>query len=87
MGESLSVNYTELLIELGIVSMNTSTGYSGCFLSFISLKCISWHYHPKDLSATMLGTQDGENWPTDYINREEKNIFHNALSCQPYDLK
>ena len=49
MGERLSVNYAELLIELGTISMNISTGYSGCFLPFIFPKMYFLALPPKGL--------------------------------------
>lgn len=87
MEEGLSVNYTELLIELEIVSMDISTGYSVCLLSFIFPKMYFLAFPPNGLISCYAGFECGENWPTGYINGEERNIYHNALSCQPYDLK
>jgi hypothetical protein len=44
-------------------------------------------FPPNGLISCYAGFECGENWPTGYINGEERNIYHNALSCQPYDLK
>jgi hypothetical protein len=61
MGERVSVNYIELLIEAEIALQPTfPLSVVITFCHSFSLNYVSGHSYPTDLSATALGTEVGE---------------------------